>query len=1395
VLGNKVSNNIMFSGNELEEEKKYWKTKLTSDVEITSFSIDYENNKFKKAKYSEKVIDIPKECSNEVIKIANNSEYALYMILTATVNYLVHRYTSKKDIVIGMPPFKEYDLNNFTNNYLALKNSIDEKKSFKDLLQQVKKTIMEADKYHNLPFFILKESMTISNQMGEEKLFNISVLLENIHSIKDIYKTSSQVIFMFNLDKDKLKLKVIYNSNIFREETIEVMGDCLINIFNAISKDHNILLKDIEILSPKEKNKILVDFNGKECSFDNTITIAKKFEKMVDLKPNNIALKFEDEKSNNIEREIKYKELNCRANQFARYLRSKGVKTGEIVAVMMESSYEFIVSILGILKAGAAYLPIDPVNYPNNRVVNVIKDSKSKMLVTKSNIINEVKDGIIDILKDEVLDDFEVIIFEDIEKEISILPKENLGCSKDPNDIAYIIYTSGTTGKPKGVLIKNIGVNNLVAEFKEALEIEDEDIFLQFASCSFDASVVEIFTTLLNGITLYLPDKARKYLKDINNFLVDKRISLAILSPTILKNINSSNIGRLRVLVSAGEKCTENILDNWRNKVNFINAYGPTEGTVCATFRKYSKSEKKSKVTIGYPLRNTYIYVLDENLRVLPIGVPGELYISGVNISAGYLNNREMTEKLFVKNPFIEGKYMYKTGDLVRFLPSGEIEYLDRIDKQVKVRGCRVEIGEIESKILKYEGIKSVVLLDRKDNRGNTVLDAYYTSDVSIKTNMLREYLLKELPGYMVPSSFIQVDNFPLNLSGKVDRNKLQLIDNNSAKKVIIQPKTKLQSLLVSIWKSVLELEEISIGDNFFEIGGNSFKIIEIISMMAEKGYELNIYDLLKNQTVIELENYLKNKIGKKVITTKDELEKRISDDFNIANELVVYNVSKNKYSILYIERENVKEKIIQAIKKYNINKDVIPDYICSISEKIDSTDLSEAQLEELIGARGYFNRNNIQSIVEKKVLDFSKQITSANIIDEYDIAPIQKYHLENNQHSGIIFEIDRCLDIDDMNKTIGVLVNENNLLRSILINNDKGYVWREFDFVGNIELPLIDISNYRISEKEKALTYISNYIFFKPYSITDELHYRMLLVKLNMKKYVMIMPASHIMFDAISKDIVIKKVMEIYDDIRSGKDIKRCTKNNLYKEYVNQIEQGPKEIKPEDIIYTFNLEKYVDYVEEFSDITKNMEIKHTAYEFRIDKKDFDQENLMGKLFALFKISFEKIFNSSKLPLSIVNYGRRYMSNTWYDTIGEFLDFIPMIFDENYNDCNIEQKINGIIKLSNVKNINFFRLMYEGVDGSYIKLKKLMRRVYNKPLIFFNFQGNFNEEDSGAYNKYLEVDNFSEKENSLNSYFAVQNYKEFIKIRIDLPFNFEINHLEQVFMNSMSELRRENKNE
>ncbi len=841
--------NKILASEGMKKHEEYWTKMFGDEIPVLDLPTDYPRPSTQSFEGESIGFTLDKALTDKLKEITKANGATLYMTLLTAYNILLSKYSGQADIIVGSaaagrPHVDLYNMVGMFVNTLAMRNYPEGKKKFDEFLQEVKKNALSAYENQDYQFDKLVDKLNIRRDLSRNALFDTMFVLQNTDTkeiellntkIRDCEFRGKESRFDITLEaeekEEEIKFNLEYCTRLFKRETIERMIEHYKNILKEVAEDSEIKLCEIDILSEKEKKEILVDFNNTKTQYPKDKTIYKLFEEQVERTPDNIAVVYKNHK-------LTYKELNEKANSLARSLKEKSVMADSIVGIMAEGSVEMMIGILGILKSGAAYLPIDP-KYPADRIDYMLKDSKTRILLS-------------DFQPEEKLNsDAELILLKD--EELYKGDSSNLEIINTPADLAYVIYTSGSTGKPKGVMIEHSSLVNMCKWNIDYYEVTEEDNITKYAGFGFDASVWEIFPSIITGAAIHVIDEEIKLdLKKLNEYYNENNITISFLPTQIAEQFMKLDNKSLRYLQAAGDK-----LKYFEEKsYKVVNNYGPTENTVVATYFEVDK--EYDNIPIGKSVANTQVYILDKNNKLQPIGIHGELCIGGESLARGYLYNTELTAEKFIKNPFAKDQRLYKTGDLARWLPDGNIEFLGRIDYQVKIRGFRIELGEIESSLLKLTGVKEAAVIDREEE-GNKYLCAYLVSEAEYSAGKLRQELKKSLPDYMIPAYFMTLLEMPLNQNGKIDRKSLPMPDGNiETGAEYIAATNEIEEKLIAIWSDVLGVEKIGINDNFFELGGHSLKAIKMAAIIQrELMAEISVGVIFSNPMVRQLGEYI----------------------------------------------------------------------------------------------------------------------------------------------------------------------------------------------------------------------------------------------------------------------------------------------------------------------------------------------------------------------------------------------------------------------------------------------------------------------------------------------------------------------------------------------------------
>ncbi|MCU0285334.1 MAG: amino acid adenylation domain-containing protein [Acidobacteria bacterium] len=921
--------------------KDYWVNELTGDWEKGRFPfdispMDMEANEEARENMAIITKQFNDDLNMKIMKLAGESDTKLFMILASGLLALLHRCTGSSDMIIGSPIYKQDVEGNYINTILPIRSQLYAQQTFKELLLQVRMAIIEGSKNQNYPLDVLLYELGISAAGTDFPLFDIALLLENIHDKKFIQHTKPSMYFTFLKEDNRLTMSSEYRSRLYSEQTISRISTHYLYFLQQALTNVDMPISQIPLIPQAEKEQILYEFNANSTvskseseNESETQTIPAYFADQVKRTPGNIAVIFKEKHTLH----ITYEKLNQLADRQAQQLMEHGIHAGTIVALMLEPSIEMIVGILAILKTGGAYLPIDP-GYPQERIKYMLKDSNAAILINKSEIRNPKSESPrrghpIKNINDQNTNDQNkngnsdsafVLNFENLNFEFVsnfVLRASNLLSS----NLAYVIYTSGSTGTPKGVMIEHRNLLNYVTWRLQAYNQRMEDVCLQLLSISFDGFCANLYPTLLSGGKIVMI--SREKLRDIDfiqGVIEKEKITNMSLTPSyyapILEKAEPGNLRALRFIVLGGERATKSLIEMSNRKaphITLINEYGPTENSITTTAR-IGMSAADLQI-VGRPIANNYLFIVDQNNELMPIGVPGELVIAGDGLSRGYLNHPELTydkfdqdlwdekdgqdkkknedyQKFFrgsrgailQKSPPCCHRY-YRTGDIVRWLPDGNIEFTGRNDNQVKIRGYRVELGEIENCLRSHPNVKEAVVDVIKNGELVQNLCAFIVPQgEELNIPGLREYLLKTLADYMIPANFVKLAQIPLTPSGKLDRKALTKLKDGIIKaEEYVAPRTETEQKLAGIWQKILGIEQIGITNNFFNSGGDSIKILSLLyAINKEFNTTFKVENLYENETIEKFTQLMeKNPLtptideSKPVIDEMEELKKK----------------------------------------------------------------------------------------------------------------------------------------------------------------------------------------------------------------------------------------------------------------------------------------------------------------------------------------------------------------------------------------------------------------------------------------------------------------------------------------------------------------------------------------
>lgn len=896
-----------------KSDKDYWLTKFEGG--IPSMKLPYSDFNAKGSKSATHVLNIEDgSLLKKFQELAQAKNVSMFVVFTAVIKTLLYRYSGQENVTIGTPVSgrDQLDASNQIGLYIntiLINSFINGQEGFNEILEVVNNNVSEALQHQNYPFDELMSGLDNANTES------VSVFLEYVHQeqndnveneivspLIEIPELSKfDLTFKVYYSGSKVSIALLYRSSKFSDDTIKKMGNHLNVLIEKVVDNPMGKLDEVMFISEPEKTKLLVENN--DTGFDHNLSksILDRFQDRVNIDPNNTALIFGEKK-------VSYKEFDTMSNQVANYLLENQIGSGDFVSVALKPSIDRMVALFGVLKSGAAYLPIS-VDYPIERIEQIKDSSNFKCLISSR--------------KGADLIDFEPVFIEDILEQSNAYDHPKIEIySQSP---AYVIYTSGSTGTPKGVVINHGALVNRIEWMQYAYPIGKEDVVLHKTIFTFDVSVWEIVWFSTQGAALsILPYGDEKLPDRIINQIDRDKVSVIHFVPAMLNGFltfaesiehDENSLKTLKYVFASGEELKGSYVNRFnayfKNKqASLINLYGPTEATIDVTYFNCEKNQEYYSIPIGKPVHNVQLYILDKNLNVLPEGCLGELYIGGVQVSDGYLNDSKRTKEAFLDSPFDKGQKIYKTGDLARWNESGQVEFHGRVDNQVKIRGYRIELGEIELAIEALNQVEVCVVKVVEHGGINSGILAVVQLKESIDEQEIIRSVGEKLPDYMVPNHVLFIEEMPLSPNGKVNRKALANFNvNETVSEITLEPLlTENEQLLGEVWSHVLKQEKFGANSNFYALGGDSIKSILVASRLRQMGYELSVTDILSNPILSQMAK--KIGAGKAMLITSEKLSGRIElnptqEDF-LASEELVELISHFNQSLVFKVREQL---------------------------------------------------------------------------------------------------------------------------------------------------------------------------------------------------------------------------------------------------------------------------------------------------------------------------------------------------------------------------------------------------------------------------------------------------------------------------------------------------------
>ncbi|MEV2395949.1 amino acid adenylation domain-containing protein [Paenibacillus larvae] len=1049
--------NRMMKSDYFRKQESYWLDIFKKECPTLNLPLDFPRPKYQS--YEGNGIDfrISKAINERLNDMARKNGATLYMVLLAAFHVMLSKYTSQEDIVIGSPvagrqhPDLEQVLGVFIN-ILCIRNESKPELTFREFLQQVKGNTLDAYEHRDYPFEHLVNQLKLNRDLSRNPIFDVLFVLQNMSETKLQMNGLSVTPYEFNnhttqydlkleifeTDDNELECSFSYGTKLFKKETIQLMADRFVWIVNQLMTHSDAKLSEISLSTEEERYDIVHRFNDTDMPL-TCGTIHECFEERVRKKPHLVALVHRDQV-------ITYQELNEKANQVARLLAKAGIKTNEPVGLSAGRNANMITAMLGILKAGGCYVPIDP-EYPLHRKQHIMRHSGIRMLMVDGvgqsvELLNADSD--IEVLislsqpdnaQGMLLKKPGIIIYN--EGDIMQQPTENLSGNSHAGDLMYVMYTSGSTGLPKGVMVTHENVSNFIQWSINHFGLGPDDNMMLVTSICFDISVFEIFGALLSSATLHIVDAKMLHApRELLNYISQQQIHVWHSVPTLMNqavlllnhygNTRTFHFQHVRLIMLGGEswsvKLAKQIKEHF-TQAEIHNMYGPTETTIWVTsYHLEGSIEEMREIPIGKPIANNQVWIKDPNGHLCSVGLPGDIYISGKNVTQGYFHNNEETAKKFVRDK-LSGKIHYQTGDIGRYLPDGSIEFLGRSDHLVKVRGYRVETGEIERALLQKQGIDQVVVVARREQE-TTNLVCYYVGSMELDGKDLSLHLENLLPHYMIPSRFIRLENLPLTPNGKIDQKALRnLAEQEDAVVVHDEPANELEERIASVWRDVLGVEKVDVNDDFYQHGGNSLLIIKLEVELEKRGLFKSGINLFEHNTIRQLAVRLQ--------TDKNDVreEKHIlhlNDEFVAAGETGEMAEHAEQYILTPMEPfndifyKNCFYNSAFAVMKH-FNRNAVDLIINDLGVYAYEQNFQKLNIE-------YIQLKAIETILEEQQIGMETKIRSRQIVEDimhaisikrpviiwvdcfYSSLRADKYQKEHYPHTWLVYGYDTAL-------------------------------------------------------------------------------------------------------------------------------------------------------------------------------------------------------------------------------------------------------------------------------------------------------------------------------------------------------------------------------------------------
>jgi amino acid adenylation domain-containing protein len=1110
--------NEWLQGSVLQEQISYWRKQLQGAPAALELPTDRPRPAVQTVRGGRYMKKFSRGFSAALNAFNRREGVTMFMTLLSAFEIVLARHSGQRDIIIGTPiagrtRIETEPLLGLFLNTLALRADLSSNPTVRELLHQTRETALQAYAHQDVPFEKLVEELQPQRDLSRSPFFQVMFILQNSPPGNSKMRGLSVELFDVSTHFSKFELTLLclededgitaafeYNSDLYELSTMQGMAQHLQSVLEEMMSRPDAKALELELMDEAER-KLLLGWNNTDREWTEPRCLPQLIEAQVGRTPTRVAATFE-------ESSLAYAQLNSKANQLANFLRSKGVGPDALIGIAVERSLDMLVATLAVLKAGGAYLPLDP-EYPPERIAFMLEDSGASVLVTQEDLLSRLPAHT------------NIVCLDRDAKAIDECSAENLPSSVDPDNLAYVIYTSGSTGKPKGVMIPHRALVNFLLSVREVPGLSADDVLLAVTTLSFDIAGLELYLPLIVGARV---DIASRQVASDPGLLAERLTTTGATvmqaTPATWRMLMESGYPgnpTLKVLCG-GEAFPPDLANQLVERCGQVwNMYGPTETTIWSVLAPVEAGE--TIVPIGRPLANTQIYILDAELQLVPVGVPGDLYIGGEGLARGYLNRPELTAERFIANPFANGsRRIYKTGDLARCRADGTIECLGRVDNQVKLRGYRLELGEIETTLNQHPHVKDSVVIVREDVSGDKRLVAYFISalDPAPQPAELRAHLSKRLPDYMLPSVFMELTSFPLTPNGKVDRRALPAPERARAdvEARFVAPRTSVEESLAAIWAEILGLEKVGINDSFFELGGHSLLLTRVQNELQRK---INVFvpviEFFRYPTVSTLAAFIEN-AGKPESSPLPQARDRADLRRNSLQRLAASS------GLIYKPDFEVMHKDMAPATQPRADHPSSDDLLAR----------KRALLAQLLEDEGIAERDAIPLRADSGPAPLSS-------------GQQRLWFLDRLQQGSAAYKVQGSLpllgplNVEALRRSIEMVVRRHASLRTTFLSID-GVPMQVVHESGTVDLPFVDISIYENEQlrQEHADRILLDYAT-KPLNLGSGPVFHLQLVKISPECHELMIGLHHIVSDAWSMQIFIREMVEHYEAYNRGEE------------------------------------------------------------------------------------------------------------------------------------------------------------------------------------------------------------------------------------------------------------------